>query len=320
VELLSVTEDRGLVVGTVSGDWSPAWKDWGRRYGLHLIEVEASAEDADRWVADGFRFRPGKVMWVTDPGPSETEYIAALSKWPRKRMRAARARFETSDLRCEVLREVTEEVAAEWIALHRQTLADFRFRMDVLTTPQDVVGIGPDVEMITVRDRNGVMLAGAVTIDNYRRDTYVAAFRGQRHDLRHQQRVQSLSRILDLTLLETARARGRARASLGWDPNLYGHVGAAGLAVYKRSVGFRPMCLDAFRGSGSSVLLSRVFTSDGLVPPVVFYAHRQESRVNGFPGDDLRAVIHADPGRQPSLAGELGSDVECLELGSALRD
>ncbi|MDF3140215.1 MULTISPECIES: hypothetical protein [unclassified Streptomyces] len=305
--------DEGLVTATLAANDHLAWKALECRKDLHVVNVAPPPASGGEWLTEGFRFRPTNVLWLADPKGSEEEYIEGLGHNPRYAVRKALRDFQASTMTLEHVEKITHALAVEWLPLYRESLDGMAFATPVVNSPEEVVGIGPDVEMLVIRDAHGNMCAGMVALNDHRRGVYTAGLYGERSGLRS----HNLSRVLYLALINVTRAHGMPVVSAGWEPNLYGHIAKAGLAAYKRSLGFRPVPRAALRADGSEDVLTRVVHDEGLAPPVVFFAYPTWPPEQADLLDvRLRAVVHPNT-NTPFQLSAFGSDVESLSLAAA---
>ncbi|WP_406199165.1 hypothetical protein OG331_22790 [Streptomyces sp. NBC_01017] len=309
-------QHEGLVTATLAADDHLAWKALRFRKDLHVVNVAPPPTSGGEWLTDGFRFRPTNVVWLADPKGSEEEYVEGLGHNPRYAVRKALRDFRASTMTLEHVEKITHALAEEWLPLYRASLTGMAFATPLVSSPEEVVGIGPDVEMLVIRDAQGNMCAGMVTLNDHRRGVYTAGLYGERGGLRSS---HNLSRVLYLALMNVTRAHGMPLASVGWEPNLYGHIAKAGLAAYKRSLGFRPIPRAALRPDGSEDVLTRVVHDDGLAPPLVFFAYPTWPPEQADLMDvRLRAVAHPNT-NTPFQLSAFGSDVESLAPSAAAK-
>ncbi|MEV0217119.1 hypothetical protein [Micromonospora sp. NPDC050695] len=304
----------GLVTATLAENDHSAWKALRFRKDLHVVNVAPPPASGSEWLTEGFRFRPTNVVWLADPKGSEEEYVGGLGHKARYAVRKGLRDLRASAMTLEHVEKITHALAEEWLPLYRASLTGMAFAAPIVNSPEEVVGIGPDVEMLVIRDPDGNMCAGMVTLNDHRRGVYTAGLYGERNGLRGS---HSLSRVLHLALMNVTRAHGLPLASAGWEPNLYGHIAKAGLAAYKLSMGFRPVPRVALRTDGSEDVLTRVVHDDGLTPPLVFFAYPTWPPEQANLMDvRLRAVAHPDK-NTPFELSVFGSGVESLALSAA---
>lgn len=280
------------------------------RPGTHVIEVEREGADAGLLEAHGFVLRPTEVLWITRPRSDDMVYLhESQSSEQRRKCRRALASFERSNLRKVHHGELDAAVATQWIELYHSTISGMTYGDVGVTDSAELVGRG--YELLAVHDEHDQMVAGSIVAADEMRDFFVGIMRGiapaaRRHDL---------PRVMDLWLVDEARRRGLSWASLGSDPNIYGHVAKAGLARYKRSLGFHPVATDTFLDGWSRDVWTAFLRTDGLVPPVMTFAYtgaRDEAEMG-----ELRPVVLVSHGEQPDVGG-LGP-VEQRTVGTVRR-
>ncbi|WP_406199167.1 hypothetical protein OG331_22795 [Streptomyces sp. NBC_01017] len=305
----------GLVTATLAANDHLTWKALRFRKDLHVVNVAPPPASGGEWLTDGFRFRPTNVVWLAYPKGSEEEYVEGLGRSERRTVRTALRDFRASTMTLEHVEKITHALAEEWLPLYRASLAGMAFATPLVSSPEEVVGIGPDVEMLAIRDAQGNMRAGIVTLNDHRRGVYTRAMYGERGG----PRSHNFSRLLDLAMMNVVRAYEMPMVSLGWEPNLYGHIGKAGLAAYKWLLGFRPVPRAALRADGSEDVLTRVVHDDGLAPPLVFFAYPTWPPEQADLMDvRLRAVAHPNT-NTPFQLSAFGSDVESLAPSAAAK-
>ncbi|MEJ8670450.1 hypothetical protein WKI71_24635 [Streptomyces sp. MS1.AVA.1] len=208
----------GLVTATLAANDHLTWKALKFRKDLHVVNVAPPPASGGEWLTDGFRFRPTNVVWLADPKGSEEEYVEGLGRSERRTVRTALRDFRASTMTLEHVEKITHALAEEWLPLYRASLAGMAFATPLVSSPEEVVGIGPDVEMLAIRDAQGNMRAGIVTLNDHRRGVYTRAMYGERGG----PRSHNFSRLLDLAMMNVVRAYEMPMVSLGGSPTCMG--------------------------------------------------------------------------------------------------
>lgn len=253
----------------------------------------------DELAARGFVRKPALLTWVAELGPDEDRYLAGLDRSARKSVRRARRHAGEAGLREVVEDPVTPAALDRFLALYKERVAEMRYgvpfaldyRDAVLHGPRKFFGVfayegggggtgpdgGPDAG-------DGELVGGTLVLECPAAGALVLRFSA----VSERWRTSSLARSLYLAAMREGRARGYARATLGNEPNLLGHLTRPGLLRFKAGLGFRAVPSHEFGDPHPVDEADLVLRLDALSDPAL---------ILGYAGCDPAA-----PGR---LAGRL---------------
>jgi hypothetical protein len=292
---VEVVEDLGILVGYVDSAEALA-TDWhGDPPPVDVVRVDRPP--AAGWAAltaAGFSVKPRLLLWAANAWPSEEAYLAALGKGERYMMRSARRMFEGQGLTT-VVAPVDEALVTDFLALYwRQVSAMTRGWLVAVEQRDALLAAAADHFAVCAYD--GATLVGScIAAADPARDLVRLRFSA----VTPQGRDANLTRVLYLEMFGEGRRRGLGRLSLGYDPNLYGHVVRPGLYRFKRAVGFAPFPSHVVDGSAPHPNADLVVRLANLTDPTLALAYPAEAAAGGGPSDDgtgLRLdVVTADP-------------------------
>jgi hypothetical protein len=243
----------------------------------HLARIEEpAARDVERFVAQGWFYKPRCVTYVLERPASLESYIADAFRagsrsGPRRLLREVPKRYR---------HEVGEagRGAEAFLALYRRTIAARPLGLDRIAERE--TRFGPGWTGFYLFD--GTALVAGLMVRALR-DRLSAAYGA----FDHAHRALDLEHFLIMQAIRRCIETRAPRLSLGRDTNLYGHHLPLGLAPYKLRLGFQPL---AYERSGRELLKVQSFAPfrDGLF----FY---------GYAGEDLEGNLFArgEPDSRP---------------------
>jgi GNAT superfamily N-acetyltransferase len=305
----AVVTENSLGIATFpagAGERALAAVEAARRRGIHVLQVEVPSGAEEVLLAHGFRVCPTDISWVAEPGTDLGAFLSRQSPAQRQRSRKALRQLAAFQVRHDARLSTT--TFDEWLSIYRANIARMRFGVDFAGDMRDELLRSDRTEMVVVRSATGELVAGVVLADDPDRSILAARFSAVRADLRG----LDLPRALYLSLVDLARERSRRLASLGSEPNIYGHLARAGLAAYKLRLGFSPVSRQAIGGRSSRTVLARVLSIAGLTEPVMSFAYPAGTTAEDYVrGAGVLQLIAYTPGgaplpaRAPATASEI---------------
>ena len=233
--MMEIIERHGITIALVSAEEAGAapWRSAGRR--LDVVRVSGEfAEYRPALLRQQFVPKPIMLTWIAELGGSEEEFLAGLATKPRQDIRRAQRRSADGGLRIEVERPPSERSVDRFLELYLDRVATMRHGVTFADRSRsEILGSG---RYFGVFAYDGTRLAGSAIV---RECPDVDAIRIRFSAVVEDWRRASLARVLYFTAMREARARGFRHATLGDEPNLYGHLTQPGLLAFKSSSGFR---------------------------------------------------------------------------------
>ena len=279
---MEVTEFHGVRIGLVDPaeaartDWTP------HRAELDVVRVERPPVGC--WAdlaAAGFALKPFLVTWVAPAVTGEAEFVAALPRKERQTIRAARDQLARERLRLSI-EPVDDRLLDAFLPLYARRIAEMRHGWAVACEQREMIMAEAD-RHFAVCAYDGDDLVGC-TLGWHRPHLDIVQLRFSAVEARR--RRWGLARLLYLAAVDETRRRGVATASLGMDPNLYGHIAKPGLFTFKRRLGFVPLP-SQFVDPGTGVdHADRLLHLGRLADPTFFLAY-----AGAEPGRELRMDV-----------------------------
>lgn len=232
---MEIVDHHGLTVARVAADELAA-RPWLDGTG-HIDLVRTSdppAEVRDELRDAGFIRKPAMLSWVTELGTDEETYLSRLDKKSRHDIRRSRHSAEQF-LRLSVHDRITPELLDRFLALYRERVEAMRYGLTIACRQRERLLDGRE-KYFSVLAFEGDELAGGCVVLECPEES---AVRIRFSAVSERWRRESLARTLYFAAMRTAREKGYRWATLGDEPNLYGHLTKAGLFPFKVKMGFR---------------------------------------------------------------------------------
>lgn len=236
---MEIRDEHGLAVAMVDTA-ELADRPWlSAAAAIDVVRMVEPPEHAwQELAALGFIRKPDFVCWRTELGPGEPEYLARLDKKSRYNIRRARDRAE-SELRIEVHDAIDPDTLDTFLALYRSRIEEMAYGVPIACMQRDRLLDGPEKYFAVIATDGGELAGGCVVKECPEEDTIRIRFSA----VTERWRDASLARTLYFEAMRAARDRGYRYATLGDEPNLYGHLTKAGLFGFKMKMGFE--CLPS---------------------------------------------------------------------------
>ena len=189
----------------------------------------------DDLVRRGFVRKPSLLTWVAELGADEDGFLAGLDRSSRQTVRRAQRQAASAGVRETVEDPVTPGTLDRFLTLYRERVADMRFGVPFALDHRDAVLHGPRKFFGVFAYDGEELVGGCLALECPAVNTLVLRFSAVSAAYRR----SSLPRVVYLSVLREARARGYGRATLGNEPNLMGHLTQPGLLRFKTGLGFR---------------------------------------------------------------------------------
>ncbi|GLZ16074.1 hypothetical protein Acsp04_63090 [Actinomadura sp. NBRC 104425] len=210
--------------------------------------VRVAAPPRETWGAlaeRGFVRKPAWLVWYSDVGAGEEEWLARLSKGVRYDIRRCR-RQAHDELRIELQQPIRPETLDRFLEVYESMVARMRHGVPFATSLRDAILADERHWLLYAHSTDG-FAGGLVCREDEETGTVLFRFAA----IRPRWRERSLQKVLYVEATSVARAKGFRRVSAGNDPNLYGHIAKPGLMTSKARLGFTPYPADPPTGPGS---------------------------------------------------------------------
>ncbi|GAA4921785.1 GNAT family N-acetyltransferase [Streptomyces coeruleoprunus] len=231
---MKIVDEHGLSVALIEPA-ELALEPW-LSAGEHIDVVrmpKPPADTVDALTARGFVVKPEMLTWVARLGPDEDTFLARLENKSRQDIRRARRRASAA-LREEVQDRVDAETLDRFLALYEERVAGMQFGVPYARRHRETVLNGPQKYFAVFAFEGDELVGGCLVAECPEQDTIRIRFSAVSESWRR----DSLARTLYFTAMRTARLKGFTWATLGDEPNLYGHLTRAGLFSFKVNMGF----------------------------------------------------------------------------------
>jgi len=227
-----IVDEHGLTVAMIEpGELET--RPWLCQPEVDVVRLAAPTPDTIANASSlGFAHKPEMLTWRARVDETEAAFLARLATKTRQDVRRAQRRALARGVRIETQDPITAETLDDFLGLYEARVAEMRYgvaygsrhREEFLTgryygvfafAPEGLVGGCLVLESPEV---SGVRMRFSAVTEEWRRD--------------------SLARTLYFAAMDEARARGFAWATLGDEPNLYGHLTQPGLFEFKVAMGF----------------------------------------------------------------------------------
>lgn len=251
--------------------------------------VRITAPPAGSWddlAAAGFLRKPNMLTWRAELGKNEEDFLASrLSAKRRRFIRGCRRKAE-AELDISVHDGLDPELLDPFLDLYQNQIDTMQHGVAIAVQQRERL-LGDQEKYLGIFARQGGELAGGCIV---RECPEQQMLRIRFSAVTPQWRRLSLARTLYFAAMSVARDRGYRWATLGDDPNLYGHVVKAGLIEFKVGMGFECLPSQDFHDPDGVDQADLVLRLDRLADPAVVIGYASSD-----PEDrSLRAHVLAD--------------------------
>lgn len=211
----------------------------------------------------GFIHKPDFLCWRAELGRDEPEFLSRLETKARQDVRRARARAEAA-LRLEVHDGLMPEVLDPFLTLYRERVETMTYGITIACAQRDrLLGAQGEKYYAVLATDAGELAGGCVVRECPEEDAVRIRFSAVTEAWRR----ASLARTLYFAAMRVARDKGYRWATLGDEPNLYGHLTKAGLFPFKVAMGFECVPSQDFHDADGRDTADLVLRLDNLSGP-----------------------------------------------------
>ncbi|WP_328928110.1 GNAT family N-acetyltransferase [Streptomyces sp. NBC_00190] len=250
----------------------------------HIDVVRMLKPPADVWddlTARGFIRKPEMLTWLARLEPDEDQFLARLDNKSRQDIRRAQRRAAGS-LREVVQDQVDAEALDRFLTLYEERVAGMQFGVPYARRHREAVLHGPQKYFAHFAFDGDEMVGGCLVLECPEEDAIRIRFSA----VSESWRKSSLARTLYFAAMQTARRKGYTWATLGDEPNLYGHLTQAGLFSFKVNMGFTAVPSQDFADPTGCDEADLVLSLTALNDPclILGYAHPSEGADRALDG------------------------------------
>ncbi|MFF1360968.1 GNAT family N-acetyltransferase [Streptomyces sp. NPDC058297] len=283
---MDIVDEHGLSVGLITPAELAArpWLGSGRP--IDVVRMpEPPAGSSHELAAAGFVRKPELLCWKAELGSDEAEFLARLENKSRQDIRRARARAESA-LRLSVHDRLVPEILDPFLTLYQDRVAEMAYGIPIAVRQRERLLGGAEKYFAVFAHEGDELVGGCVVRECPDEDAVRIRFSA----VTEQWRRHSLARTLYFAAMRTAREKGYRWATLGDEPNLYGHLTKAGLFSFKVNMGFRCVPSQDFNDIEGRDLADLVLSLTNLSGPCLMLGYAAD------PAEDrtLRAELFTD--------------------------
>ncbi len=215
-----------------------------------------------RLTEQGFVRKPIRLSWVAQLGATEEEFLAQLDKRARYDIRRSRSQAERAlDI---TVHEVLEpEPLDRFLDLYGRRVGEMAYGIPIAVHQRERLLGGGEKYFAVLAEQDGELAGGCVVLECPDQDAVRIRFSAVTETWRR----DSLARTLYFAAMRTARKKGYKWATLGDEPNLYGHLTKAGLFTFKVKMGFRCVPSQDFHDAEGMDVADLVLSLERLCEP-----------------------------------------------------
>jgi hypothetical protein len=233
--------------------------------------VRVARPPSETWpdlIAAGFLPKPNRLTWIAPVGPSDAEFLARMPAKERYTVRSARLQSVDAGLRREA-GPLTADFLDEFLRLYDVQIGQMRHGLPVARMQRESILVDADRYHVVRAHHGGELVGACLSLECPAEDVVRIRFSA----VAPHWRAASLARVLYLDAVSEARARGFGFASLGNDPNLYGHVAKPGLFSLKHRLGFAAVPSHAVQSDDGWDDADRILGFGALTDPLFLLSY-----------------------------------------------
>ncbi|GGX87878.1 hypothetical protein [Streptomyces hiroshimensis] len=313
---MEIIDDFGLPVAVI-GAGELASAPWARAAPESVAVVRMTDPPPElhgELARRGFVRKPSTVTWRAALGGGEEEFLRRMPRKSRQRIHQARRTIAREDLREVVEDRISPEGLDLFLDLYEERVAGMPYGVAFARRHRETILYGPEKYFAVFLYRGEALEGGTLALEC----PDESAVRLRWSAVTEAARQACLPRALYCATMRVAREKGYAWATLGDDPNLYGHIPRPGLFTFKASMAFEAVPSQDFADPGGFDEADLVLSLDALTQPVLMLGYadgvdggngRAPGREDGRAGRGLRAFlvsgspVDAEPYSAPFLSG-----------------
>ncbi|MEH6378861.1 hypothetical protein V7793_31665 [Streptomyces sp. KLMMK] len=283
--MMEITDDFGLPVAMI-GAGELAAAPWTRADPKSVAVVRMTDPPPElhgELARRGFVRKPSTVTWRAALGAGEEEFLRRLPRKSRQRIHQARRTIARDGLREVVEDRISPEGLDLFLDLYEDRVARMPYGIAFARRFRETILYGPEKYFAVLLYRGEALEGGTLALES----PDESAVRLRWSAVTEAARRASLPRALYCATMRVAREKGYAWATMGDDPNLYGHIPRPGLFTFKASMAFEAVPSQDFADPAGFDEADLVLSLDALTDPVLMLGY-----ADGGSGGDGGASGH----------------------------
>ncbi len=266
--------------------------DWGAFRGrVDVARVSMPSRRRRAELAEaGFLTKPARLTWIAATLESEESFLAQLSFRDRKNVRIAQLRAAADRVRFEIVQPVGPGLLDKFLALYGAQVAGMRNGVAIAAEHAEVITDESARYYAVAAYVDGELVGGCIAQECPAEKLVRLRFAATDQP-RHS---SGLARALYLSAVDAARQLGYPQATLGTDPNLYGHLVKAGLFAFKWRLGFTAVPSQSVVAGDGFDEADLIIGAKQLIEPVLFLSYLCDGQpASGGASQELRAELYS---------------------------
>jgi GNAT superfamily N-acetyltransferase len=217
--------------------------DWASERGrVDVVRVVSPAPPTwEALEAAGFVRKPSLLTWAAPVGADRDAFLGRLRPTGRRSAVVASRRIDALGIQCRLRQPLEAGELDDFLALYERCVVEKRHALPAAVWHRDLMLEQPE-HFAVYAYQGGALAGGCIAVECPGEDAVRLRFSA----VEPAARWPGLARVLYLHAVDVAREKGYGWATLGNDPNLYGHLVEAGLFAFKCHMGFVPVPSQAF--------------------------------------------------------------------------
>lgn len=283
---MEVIDDFGLPVALVVPDELPMepWKELDQPVAVVRMPDPPLALRPEL-TRRGFVCKPSTLTWVARLGKGEEAFLRAVPRKSRQYLHRARRHIGETGLREVVEDRVSADSFDKFLTLYEAQVERMRYGIAFARRNRDAVLHGPQKYFGVFLFERETLVGGCVVLEAPDKRAVRVRFSA----VTDRERAASVPRALYFSALRTARDKGYRWATLGDDPNLYGHIARPGLFTFKSRMGFEAVPSQDFADPHGCDEADLVLSLDQLSDPSLILEYSRGA--DGGAGHALQSCL-----------------------------
>jgi GNAT superfamily N-acetyltransferase len=272
---LEIIDDFGLPVAAIEpGDLAREPAPW-TRLDRPVAVVRMTNPPPGTWdelARRGFVRKPATLTWLAPLQADEDAFLAGLPRKSRQYVHRARRRMAAQGVREVVEDRVSADSLGRFLDLYEEQVAEMRYGVAFARRFSTAILEGPEKYFGVFLYRAEELVGGCLALEC----PGESAIRIRWSAVTPPARKAGYPRAVYCAAMRVAREKGYTWATLGDDPNLYGHLAQPGLFTFKTRMGFEAVASQDFADTGAWDEADLVVSLEALSGPALMleYADR----------------------------------------------
>lgn len=288
---MRIRDEYGLQIAEADAGEALAAHRAGRLPPVPILRVpDPPPESWPALARAGFVRKPAWITWYAAAPATPEAYLETLPRKARQDTRRALGHAETAGLRLEVRQPVDEPLLDAFLDLYEERISGMAYGVPFARQSRAAI-LASERDFVVAAFDGDRLVGGCICTEDPEQDAVRLRFSA----VDPRWRAASLSRVLYLHACRAAYDKGHTWATLGNEPNLYGHVAKPGLLFFKSRLGFEPVPAGRFGPARAGDVADLLLGLDELTDPSLMLGYPDEVEPAGGESAD---VAPAGAGRE----------------------